>query len=158
MPQLRILQWQKNPQPNKLKNFKKDSSMNLKGRYQNTVGSQQTSDTLCILPVKLQRLFTLVVTKGTSQMLPPWKQKPHPLVTMATSLESTFSYGTPLLPVSLLAVVSFTRSILMDLNSFSTHFILLIWLLWVLVSALGIFSCSMRNLVPWPGIEPRPSA
>ena len=122
--------------------------MNLKGRYQNTVGSQQTSETLCILPVKLQRVFTLVVTKGTSQMLPPLKQKPHSLVTMATSLESTFSDRTLLLPVSLLAVVSFTGSFLMDLNRFATHFILFIWLLWVLVAALGIFSCSMWNLVP----------
>ena len=44
---------------------------------------------------------------------------------------------------------------------------LLIWVLRVLVAAhrifclccgMQVFSCSMRNLVPWPGIEPRPPA
>ena len=29
-----------------------------------------------------------------------------------------------------------------------------IWLHWVLVVALRIFSCSMWDLAPWPGIEP----
>ena len=35
---------------------------------------------------------------------------------------------------------------------------LCIWLLWVLVVASGIFSRSMRDLVPMPGIEPGPPA
>ena len=35
---------------------------------------------------------------------------------------------------------------------------LCIWLPWVLVAALGIFSCGMWNLVPWPRIEPWPPA
>ena len=34
----------------------------------------------------------------------------------------------------------------------------LCWLLWVLVVACGIFSCDMWDLVPWPGIKPRPHA
>ena len=33
-----------------------------------------------------------------------------------------------------------------------------IWLLWVLAVACGIFSCSIWNLVPWPGIESQPPA
>ena len=33
---------------------------------------------------------------------------------------------------------------------------LFIWLYQVLVVAHGIFSCSMWDLVPWPGIEPGP--
>ena len=33
---------------------------------------------------------------------------------------------------------------------------LFIWLCWVLVAACGIFSCCMWDLIPWPGIEPRP--
>ena len=36
--------------------------------------------------------------------------------------------------------------------------IYLFWLCWVLVTACRIFSCSMQNLVPWVGIEPRPPA
>ena len=35
---------------------------------------------------------------------------------------------------------------------------LLIWLCWVLVAAWEIFSSEMWDLVPWPGIEPRPPA
>ena len=35
---------------------------------------------------------------------------------------------------------------------------LFIWLHWVLVGAFGIFSWSMWDLVPWPGIEPGPPA
>ena len=35
---------------------------------------------------------------------------------------------------------------------------LFIWLHQVLVAACGIISCSMWDLVPWPGIEPRPPA
>ena len=35
---------------------------------------------------------------------------------------------------------------------------LFIWLSWVLVSAHGIFSCSVWDLVPWPEIEPGPPA
>ena len=35
---------------------------------------------------------------------------------------------------------------------------LFIWLHWVLLVAHGIFSRGMWDLVPWPGIEPRPSA
>ena len=34
---------------------------------------------------------------------------------------------------------------------------LFIWLHWVLVAACNL-QCSMRDLVPWPGIEPRPPA
>ena len=37
------------------------------------------------------------------------------------------------------------------------YFYLFIWLYWVLVVAGRIFSCSMWNLVPWPGIEPFPA-
>ena len=35
---------------------------------------------------------------------------------------------------------------------------LFIWLHWVLVTACGVFSCGMWDLVPWLGIEPRPPA
>ena len=38
------------------------------------------------------------------------------------------------------------------------HFYLFIWLCWVLVVTLGIFSCSTWDLVPWPGIKPRSPA
>ena len=38
------------------------------------------------------------------------------------------------------------------------YFVLFIWLSWVLVEAWGIFSCSMWDLVPCPGIKPRPPA
>ena len=38
------------------------------------------------------------------------------------------------------------------------YYCLFIWLCWVLVVACWVFSCSMWNLVPWPGIEPGPSA
>ena len=31
-------------------------------------------------------------------------------------------------------------------------------LCWVLVAACGIFSCSMQDLIPWPGIKPRAPA
>ena len=41
---------------------------------------------------------------------------------------------------------------------FFFFFNIYIWLCWVLVLAFGIFSCCMRNVVPWPGIEPRPPA
>ena len=41
---------------------------------------------------------------------------------------------------------------------FNIYFYLFTWLYQVLVLAFGIFSCSMWNLVPWPGIEPRPPA
>ena len=37
-------------------------------------------------------------------------------------------------------------------------FYLFIWLCWVFVSASRIFSCGMQDLVPWPGIKPRPPA
>ena len=30
-----------------------------------------------------------------------------------------------------------------------------IWLHWALVASLGIFSCSIRDVVPWPGFKPR---
>ena len=33
-----------------------------------------------------------------------------------------------------------------------------VWLCWVLVVVCEIFSCGMWDLVPWPGIEPRPPA
>ena len=33
-----------------------------------------------------------------------------------------------------------------------------IWFCWLLVVACGIFSCHMWDLVPWPGMEPRPPA
>ena len=29
------------------------------------------------------------------------------------------------------------------------------WLCWVLIAACGILSCSIWDLVPWPGIQPR---
>ena len=34
----------------------------------------------------------------------------------------------------------------------------LVWLCWVLVATLRVFSCGMWDLVPWPGREPRPPA
>ena len=37
-------------------------------------------------------------------------------------------------------------------------FYLFIWLHWVLAAARGIFSCNMWDLVPQPGIKPRPPA
>ena len=41
---------------------------------------------------------------------------------------------------------------------FNIYFYLFIWLCQVLVAAYGIFSCSMWNLVPRPGVKPRPPA
>ena len=48
---------------------------------------------------------------------------------------------------------------------FNIYFYLFIWLCQVLVAAFGIFSCSIQtlscsmwDLVPWPGIEPGPRA
>ena len=35
---------------------------------------------------------------------------------------------------------------------------LLLWVCQVLVVVHGTFSCSMWDLVPWPGVEPGPSA
>ena len=37
-------------------------------------------------------------------------------------------------------------------------FFVFFWLLWVLVAVHMIFTCSIWDLVPWPGIEPGPSA
>ena len=43
-------------------------------------------------------------------------------------------------------------------NSFLKSIYLFTWLCCVLVVVSGILSCGMRDVVPWPGIEPRPPA
>ena len=45
-----------------------------------------------------------------------------------------------------------------QLHFLNIYFYLFIWLHWILVAAGRIFSCGMWNLVPQPGIKPRPPA
>ena len=67
-----------------------------------------------------------------------------------------------LIPSATMATAPFQRDdILLFLESCQRLHIFLkvfIWLHWVLVEAHGIFSCSMCDLLPWPGVKPRSPA
>ena len=51
----------------------------------------------------------------------------------------------------------FSTLLLVSLSLFFSFFNLFTWLFWVLVAACKL-GCGMWDLVPWPGIEPGPSA
>ena len=61
-------------------------------------------------------------------------------------------------PLSGLLLVTGSAKVMPGINSpiwkILIFLLLFIWLHWILAAACGIFSCNMKDLVPWPGVKP----
>ena len=78
-------------------------------------------------------------------------------VNISVNLQKFLYFLSPFFP-SFPLFLSLWDLSLVFLLFFYYYYYLFIWLSWVLISAHGLFSCSMWDLVPWPEIEPGPPA